>query len=216
MAEEGLIAASGKPVCFGFQTTLGFKLNHLSKRGRWWPGDHKLEAWTTILSISSLQNTSYPHERGNIMHTVKCSHLRYDHLIFTTLCISLFIDKTVLFYKQNEKQTIVSEEFSHRDIAQMALYCENYDDDVIKWKNFRVTCPLCGDFTGDRNFDVSLICAWINSWANTREAGDLRRHRVHYRVIVISWIVLNVSLYHFHCVLIPTFSMIYCVTVKLN
>ena len=31
----------------------------------------------------------------------------------------------------------------------------------------------------------SLICAWINDWVNNREAGDLRRHRGHYDVIVM-------------------------------
>ena len=31
----------------------------------------------------------------------------------------------------------------------------------------------------------SLICAWINGWVNNREAGDLRRHRAHFDVIVI-------------------------------
>ena len=31
----------------------------------------------------------------------------------------------------------------------------------------------------------SLICAWINVWVNNREAGDLRRHRAHYDVIVM-------------------------------
>ena len=31
----------------------------------------------------------------------------------------------------------------------------------------------------------SLICAWINGWVNTREAGDLRRYRVHYDVTVM-------------------------------
>ena len=31
----------------------------------------------------------------------------------------------------------------------------------------------------------SLICAWINSWVNNREAVDLRRHHAHYDVIVI-------------------------------
>ena len=30
-----------------------------------------------------------------------------------------------------------------------------------------------------------LICAWINGWVNNREAGDLRRHRAHYDVIVM-------------------------------
>ena len=32
----------------------------------------------------------------------------------------------------------------------------------------------------------SLICAWINDWVNNREAGDLRRHRGHYDVNVMS------------------------------
>ena len=31
----------------------------------------------------------------------------------------------------------------------------------------------------------SLICAQINGWVNNGEAGDLRRHRVHYDVIVM-------------------------------
>ena len=31
----------------------------------------------------------------------------------------------------------------------------------------------------------TLICAWINGWVNSRDAGDLRRHRVHYGVIVM-------------------------------
>ena len=31
----------------------------------------------------------------------------------------------------------------------------------------------------------SLICAWINGSVNNREAGDLRRHRAHYDVIVM-------------------------------
>ena len=31
----------------------------------------------------------------------------------------------------------------------------------------------------------SLICVWINSWVNNREAGDLRRYRAHYDVTVM-------------------------------
>ena len=31
----------------------------------------------------------------------------------------------------------------------------------------------------------SLISAWINGWVNNRKAGDLRRYRAHYGVIVI-------------------------------
>ena len=32
----------------------------------------------------------------------------------------------------------------------------------------------------------SLICVWTNGWANNWDTSDLRRHRVHYDVIVIN------------------------------
>ena len=61
---------------------------------------------------------------------------------------------------------------------------------------FRVTGPLCGEFTGHRwiphtkTSDVELWCftwsaPWINGWVNNRAAGDLRRHRAHYDVIAL-------------------------------
>ena len=61
---------------------------------------------------------------------------------------------------------------------------------------FRVTGPLCGEFTGHRWIpstkasDAELWCflwfaPWINGWVNNREAGDLRRHRAHFDVIVM-------------------------------
>ena len=54
---------------------------------------------------------------------------------------------------------------------------------------FRVTGHLCGKLTGDKDqwrgaLMFSLICAWINGWENNRAAGDLRRHRAHYDIIV--------------------------------
>ena len=33
----------------------------------------------------------------------------------------------------------------------------------------------------------SSICVWINGWVNKREAGDLRRHRGHYDIIVMCY-----------------------------
>ena len=33
----------------------------------------------------------------------------------------------------------------------------------------------------------SLIYAWINDWVNNREAADLRRHRAHYDITVMSY-----------------------------
>ena len=63
---------------------------------------------------------------------------------------------------------------------------------------FRVTGPLCGgihrrpvnsphkgQWRGALMF--SLIYVWINGWINNHEAGDLRRHRAHYDVIVMTW-----------------------------
>ena len=65
-------------------------------------------------------------------------------------------------------------------------------DDVIQWKHFPrywpsvrspVNSPHKVQWRGA--LMLSLICAWINSWVHNREAGDLRRHRAHYGVIVM-------------------------------
>ena len=67
---------------------------------------------------------------------------------------------------------------------------------------FRVTGPLCGEFTGYRWLpltkasDVELCCflrcaPWIIVWVNNREAGDFRRHRAHYDVIVMDCTFLS-------------------------
>ena len=74
-------------------------------------------------------------------------------------------------------------------------------DDVIKWKHFPrywpfvrgihrspVNSPYKGQWCGALMF--SFICAWINGWANIREAGDLRPHRAHYDIIVMFLCIL--------------------------
>ena len=43
--------------------------------------------------------------------------------------------------------------------------------------------PSKGQWPGA--FMFSLICAWINCWANNQDAGDLRYHRAHYDVTVL-------------------------------
>ena len=56
--------------------------------------------------------------------------------------------------------------------------------------------PFVREFTGHRWIPLtkgqrsgalmfSLICAWINTWVNNHEAGDLRCHRAHYDITVI-------------------------------
>ena len=69
-------------------------------------------------------------------------------------------------------------------------------DDVIKWKHFPrywpfvrgihrspVNSPHKGQWRGA--LMLSLICARINDWVTTREAGDLRRRWAHYDVTVM-------------------------------
>ena len=57
---------------------------------------------------------------------------------------------------------------------------------------FRVTGPLCGEFTGHRWILLTeasyaeLWCFLLSvPWINNREAGDLRCHRAHYAVTII-------------------------------
>ena len=71
-----------------------------------------------------------------------------------------------------------------------------HHDDVIKWKHFPrhwafargihrspVNSPHKGQWREALMF--SLICALNNGLINNREAGDLRRHRAHYDVILM-------------------------------
>ena len=70
-------------------------------------------------------------------------------------------------------------------------------DDVIKFPRYwpfvrgihrsPVDSPHKGQWRGALMF--SLICARINSWVNNGEAGDLRRHRGHYDVIVMRFLL---------------------------
>ena len=83
-------------------------------------------------------------------------------------------------------------------LTHLALKSKYYCrcDDVIKWKHFPrnwpfvrgihrspVNSPHKGQWRGALMF--CLICVWINGWVNNREAGDLRRYRAHYDVIVL-------------------------------
>ena len=50
--------------------------------------------------------------------------------------------------------------------------------------------PVSGEFPAQKPVTQSVGCIpwsapWINSWVNNRQAGDLRRHRAHYDVIVM-------------------------------
>ena len=71
-----------------------------------------------------------------------------------------------------------------------------FHDDVIKWKHFPrywpfvrgihrspMNSPQKGQGHGAMVF--SLICAQLNGWVNTREAGNVRCYRTHCDVILM-------------------------------
>ena len=88
-----------------------------------------------------------------------------------------------------------------KDETPLLSYCSCVMMTSSNGNIFRVTGHLCGEFTGPgefpaqrpvtRSFDVFFICVWINGWINNREAGDFRRYRAHYDVIVKVFLVLT-------------------------
>ena len=80
--------------------------------------------------------------------------------------------------------------------CQMTITSHRVFVDVIKWKHFPRYWPFLRGIHRSlvnslhkgqwrRALMFSLICAWMNGWVNNGEAGDLRRHRAHYDVIVM-------------------------------
>ena len=74
----------------------------------------------------------------------------------------------------------------------------NMHSDIIKWEHFPHYWPFVwgihqssvnslhkGQWHGA--LILSSMCAWINSWVNSREAGDLRRHHAHYDITVMEY-----------------------------
>ena len=99
------------------------------------------------------------------------------------------------------------------------VWCTWYHDDVIKWNHFPrnwpfvrgihrfpVNSPHNGQWRGALMF--SLICVWTNDCVNNREAGDLRRYRAHYDVIVMIHDIINiVTITLYYCEANPDLSI---------
>ena len=110
------------------------------------------------------------------------------------------------------KRPVMRKVFPCHDVVMLwafKLPNQTDNDDFTEWKHFPrywpfvrgihrspVNSPHKGQWREALLF--SLICVWINGWVNNREAGDLKRHRAHYDVIVMKW-PTPVSLLHFYC-----------------
>ena len=82
---------------------------------------------------------------------------------------------------------------------------------------FRVTCHLCGEFTGHQwrgALMFYLIYTWINGWVNNREAGDLRRYRGYYGASVM--LSRPSRLFYFVSVVLKELGPIFLILVSFN
>ena len=133
---------------------------------------------------------------------------------YTVYCQPYACTRTCIYEDFCIKQ--VSRIWTHNYISQL-FYIH---DDVIKWKHFPrywpsvrgihrspVNSPHKGQWRGALMF--TLICARINGWVNNREAGDLRRYRSHYDVIVMRKVLCfrNIVYHHFNLQLLTSLSL---------
>ena len=122
-------------------------------------------------------------------HTIPTEKL--DIFSFKSLSIKLpFIDSVTLYGPDDVIQHSYTNHAKSRRTNIWLFFpflvdciCDQHmmHDDVIH--RSPVNSSHKGQWRGALMF--SLICAWINGWVNNREAGDLRRHRAHYDVIVL-------------------------------
>ena len=165
-------------------------------------------AHTAITSSVSLQASNLVDTEMKYYHFDKnFYHWLHRKLFFWQLTVQAknVSSKWHFCYKILKSTEINSGEFivhcKHRCnmdtlFTHTGLHFINIHDDVIKWKHFPhywpfvrgihrspVNSPHKGQWRGALMF--SLICVWINDWVNNREAGDLRRYRAHYDVIVM-------------------------------
>ena len=93
------------------------------------------------------------------------------------------VDEYLILYSEHMTDEIVNKLLSTPYVRKVHMMTSSNGN------IFRVTGPCAvnpthkGQWRGALMF--SLISVWINGWVNNREAGDLRRYRGHYDVIVM-------------------------------
>ena len=116
--------------------------------------------------------------------------------IYTLLGLSGLNRPRESTWNNNKEHPAAKDQSLYRWTKNDTMTTTNQQDDVIKWKHFPrywpivrgihrspVNSPHKGQWR--RVLMFSLICARINGIVNNCKAGDLRRHRTHYGVIVM-------------------------------
>ena len=110
----------------------------------------------------------------SIVYSTVCSgadqrkHQNSASLAFMRLCFILFCFVLVIFTMMTS---------SNGNISALLAILRGIHRSPLN-------SPHKGQWRGASIF--SLMCVWINSWVNNHEAGDLRRYRVHYDIIVMT------------------------------
>ena len=93
---------------------------------------------------------------------------------------------------------VVEWRWYRRIFGSVYRLCQKYHEDVIKWKHFPRYLPFVRGIhrspvnSPHKASDAELRCflwptpAWNSSWVNNGDARDLRRHRTHYDVTVMT------------------------------
>ena len=170
--------------------------------------------WRTNVTVKWCLLTQGTSVQSQVIASRSSWHVLIGHLYTFNECLDVIHTKNMpftAFYK-----SILFEWYStNARGSDKILDSSCWYDNVIKWKHFLrywpfvrgihrspVNFPHKGQWRGALIF--YLICAWINCWINSHEAGDLRRHRAHYDVTVMnalqsadcpSWLR---CIYHFH------------------
>ena len=157
---------------------------------------HEPDERTLLYNNDSFRNLIYIKNLNVVSWINHCTSSVNNSIIVDILWLSLWIKRSSIKSQPcsaihtKQKIGIITE-------TPWTAHTPHSHDDVIKWKYSSRYWPFVrgihrspvnsqhkGQWRGALVF--SLICAWINGWVNNREAGDIRRYRTHYDVIVMN------------------------------
>ena len=177
-----------------------------------WPNSHHnnmIWGWYTEIIIA--QGSCIFYHYSDVMTGAMASQIPGISIIYSSLgsgadqrkhqsSVSLAFERGIHRWQVNSphKGPVTRKMSPFDDVIMFILPLEGINLSCIpKWKYFPcywtfvrgihpspVNSPHKGQWHGALAF--SLICTWINSWINNREAGDARCHRAHCDLIVMS------------------------------
>ena len=129
----------------------------------------------------------------NHLQTFDKHHLAYDLICTYFLQPSLQCDSVVQLHMSVEPHYVlyVSGLINSPSSTWWRHQMETFSALLALWAGNSPVTVDKGQWRGALMF--YLICAWINGWVNNLGAGDLRRHRGQYDVIVMIYDVVAVG-----------------------